>query len=104
MALSSHPTFAGRPEDGQEEAGQDGAGHVNSDSAPDAAMLEPRHVDLRVFVYATGDGPHGYTVADLALTRVAPAGSMVVNSSRGGGAKDTWIFAPAAGEPGKGGA
>jgi len=32
-------------------------------------------------------------LADLALTRVAPAGSMVVNSSRGGGAKDTWIVA-----------
>ena len=31
-------------------------------------------------------------VADLALTRVAPKGSMVVNSSRGGGAKDTWIL------------
>ena len=30
--------------------------------------------------------------ADLALTRVAPAGSLVVNSSRGGGAKDTWIL------------
>ena len=32
-------------------------------------------------------------LADLALTRVAPRGSMVVNSSRGGGAKDTWIIA-----------
>ena len=27
-----------------------------------------------------------------ALTRVAPAGSMIVNSSRGGGAKDTWVL------------
>jgi len=25
------------------------------------------------------------------LTRMAPEGSLVVNSSRGGGAKDTWI-------------
>ena len=30
-------------------------------------------------------------LAPLALTRVAPQGSLVVNSSRGGGAKDTWI-------------
>ncbi|HEY0238794.1 MAG TPA: hypothetical protein VGC37_09120, partial [Friedmanniella sp.] len=27
----------------------------------------------------------------LGLTRMAPEGSLVVNSSRGGGAKDTWI-------------
>jgi uncharacterized circularly permuted ATP-grasp superfamily protein len=50
--------------------------------------LEPRHLDLRPFVlqsdqlYATTGG----------LTRVAmQAGSLVVNSSQGGGAKDTWI-------------
>ena len=30
-------------------------------------------------------------LAPLALTRVAPPGSLIVNSSRGGGAKDTWI-------------
>jgi carboxylate-amine ligase len=54
--------------------------------------LEPRHVDLRAFVYLTGTGPGEQTLADFALTRVAPAGSMVVNSSRGGGAKDTWII------------
>ncbi|MBK0296331.1 extracellular solute-binding protein, partial [Bacillus sp. S34] len=35
------------------------------------------------------------TIADVALTRVAPEGSMVVNSSRGGGAKDTWIIGTA---------
>ena len=39
--------------------------------------------------------PEDCTLADLALTRVAPEGSLVVNSSRGGGAKDTWII----GEP-----
>jgi glutamate---cysteine ligase / carboxylate-amine ligase len=50
--------------------------------------LEPRHVDLRVFVYY-GNEP---VVVPAALTRVAGAGSMVVNSSRGGGAKDTWIL------------
>ncbi|MEK6310616.1 MAG: carboxylate--amine ligase/circularly permuted type 2 ATP-grasp protein [Curtobacterium sp.] len=53
--------------------------------------LEPRHVDLRAFVYATGTGPEDVHLADVALTRVAPEGSMVVNSSQGGGAKDTWI-------------
>lgn len=31
-------------------------------------------------------------VAPAALSRVAPAGSIVVNSSRGGGAKDTWVL------------
>jgi len=50
--------------------------------------LEPRHLDLRPFIlqsdqlYCTTGG----------LTRVAmQAGSLVVNSSQGGGAKDTWI-------------
>ncbi|WP_420369251.1 glutamate--cysteine ligase [Curtobacterium sp. L1-20] len=55
------------------------------------AGLDPRHVDLRAFVYVTGTGPDDARLADVALTRVAPEGSMVVNSSRGGGAKDTWI-------------
>ncbi|PZF61121.1 hypothetical protein DEI92_05840 [Curtobacterium sp. MCBD17_034] len=55
------------------------------------AGLEPRHVDLRAFVYLTGTGADEAHLADVALTRVAPEGSMVVNSSRGGGAKDTWI-------------
>ncbi|MDR6573355.1 carboxylate-amine ligase [Curtobacterium sp. 320] len=55
------------------------------------AGLDPRHVDLRAFVYVTGTGPDDTHLADVALTRVAPEGSMVVNSSRGGGAKDTWI-------------
>jgi carboxylate-amine ligase len=54
--------------------------------------MEPRHVDLRAFVYLTGTGAGQAELAGLALTRVAPAGSMVVNSSRGGGAKDTWIL------------
>ncbi|WP_144711769.1 carboxylate--amine ligase/circularly permuted type 2 ATP-grasp protein [Curtobacterium pusillum] len=56
------------------------------------AGLDPRHVDLRAFVYVTGTGPDDTHLADVALTRVAPEGSMVVNSSRGGGAKDTWII------------
>ena len=50
--------------------------------------LEPRHVDLRVFVYY-GKEP---VVVPAALTRVAAAGSLIVNSSRGGGAKDTWLL------------
>jgi carboxylate-amine ligase len=54
--------------------------------------LEPRHVDLRAVVYLTGTGAGDARLANLALTRVAPAGSMVVNSSLGGGAKDTWIL------------
>ena len=56
------------------------------------AGFEPRHVDLRAFVYVSGTGVEDVHLADLALTRVAPRGSMVVNSSRGGGAKDTWIL------------
>ena len=50
--------------------------------------LSPRHVDLRAFVLS-GDA---VVVAPAALTRVAPAGSRIVNSSRGGGAKDTWLL------------
>ena len=67
VALSSHPTLSG-------------------------TRLQPRHVDLRAFVYLRGTEIEDCTLADLALTRVAPAGSLVVNSSRGGGAKDTWIL------------
>ena len=54
----------------------------------DGQQLAPRHVDLRAFVF-TGSRS---VVAPAALTRVAPAGSMIVNSSRGGGSKDTWLF------------
>ena len=62
-------------------------------SAPslDRAGLHPRHVDLRAFVYLTGTDPADCRFADLGLTRVAAPGELVVNSSRGGGAKDTWI-------------
>jgi carboxylate-amine ligase len=58
------------------------------------AEHQPRHVDLRAFVYLEGASQGQAHVADIALTRVAPAGSMVVNSSRGGGAKDTWLLGP----------
>jgi hypothetical protein len=46
--------------------------------------FESRHVDLRTFVYLTGTEPDDAELAGLALTRVAPRGSMVVNSSRAG--------------------
>jgi uncharacterized circularly permuted ATP-grasp superfamily protein len=53
--------------------------------------LEPRHVDLRPF--AVNDGQRVW-VAPGGLTRVAlPRGSLVVNSSQGGGSKDTWALA-----------
>lgn len=74
VSLTSHPTF-------------------------DGERLEPRVVDLRAFVCAErdGSGPGAVglrpTVLPAALTRVAAGGSLIVNSSRGGGAKDTWIGA-----------
>jgi glutamate---cysteine ligase / carboxylate-amine ligase len=62
--LSTHPSFGGH-------------------------QFQPRHVDhLRAFVFAGSR----VQVAPAALTRVAPANSMIVNSSRGGGAKDTWLL------------
>lgn len=68
VSLSTHPTFEGNG-------------------------LYAHHVDLRVFVHlrSDADGSIAAHVAPAALTRVAPAGSMIVNSSRGGGGKDTWI-------------
>jgi len=68
VSLSTHPTFSGR-------------------------RLEPRAVDLRAFVFQSqyGGTPH-LDVVPAALSRVAPPGSLIVNSSRGGGAKDTWIL------------
>jgi uncharacterized circularly permuted ATP-grasp superfamily protein len=52
--------------------------------------LQPRHVDLRAFV--TFDGERAQAVPG-GLTRVAYAeGELVVNSSQGGGGKDTWVL------------
>jgi glutamate---cysteine ligase / carboxylate-amine ligase len=66
--LSTHPTFTG-------------------------SRLEPRAVDLRAFVLQSRLGDRTtIDVAPATLSRVAPAGSMIVNSSRGGGAKDTWVL------------
>jgi uncharacterized circularly permuted ATP-grasp superfamily protein len=65
IQLSTHPTFV----DGR---------------------LEGRHVDLRPFVLCG----ERVVVTPGGLTRVAlPKGSLVVNSSQGGGSKDTWILA-----------
>jgi uncharacterized circularly permuted ATP-grasp superfamily protein len=65
VPLSQHPTFV----DGR---------------------LEGRHVDLRPFVLCG----EKITIVPGALTRVAlPRGSLVVNSSQGGGSKDTWVLA-----------
>jgi len=68
IALSTHPTF-------------DGEG------------MYPHHVDLRAFVHLRPDGMDGVTaeVMPAGLTRVAAHGSRIVNSSSGGGSKDTWI-------------
>ena len=65
ISLSQHPTFV----DGR---------------------LEGRHVDLRPFVLCG----EKIVVVPGGLTRVAlPRGSLVVNSSQGGGSKDTWVLA-----------
>tara|TARA_R110000868_G_scaffold408293_3_gene690953 strand:+ start:20629 stop:22062 length:1434 start_codon:yes stop_codon:yes gene_type:complete len=51
--------------------------------------IEPRHVDLRPFILYGED----IEVLPGALTRVAlKKGSLVVNSSQGGGSKDTWVL------------
>ncbi len=64
LALSTCPTFA-------------------------APGLVPRHIDLRPFVLSGRD----VTIVPGGLTRVAlREGSLVVNSSQGGGTKDTWVL------------
>jgi uncharacterized circularly permuted ATP-grasp superfamily protein len=55
-------------------------------------VLQPRHVDLRPFVFMHGPGQAA--VMPGGLTRVAFGdGAMVVNSTQNGGAKDTWVLA-----------
>ncbi len=64
IQLSSHPTICG-------------------------GRLRPRRIDLRPFVVSDGTGAKAMAGG---LTRYARgAGEMVVNSSRGGGCKDTWV-------------
>jgi uncharacterized circularly permuted ATP-grasp superfamily protein len=51
--------------------------------------IEPRHVDLRPYVLFG----EKVTIVPGGLTRVAlQKGSLVVNSSQGGGSKDTWVL------------
>jgi uncharacterized circularly permuted ATP-grasp superfamily protein len=64
VGLSTHPTICGEE-------------------------LQPRRVDLRPFVVS---GVHGEAAMTGGLTRFAQgAGEMIVNSSQGGGCKDTWV-------------
>ena len=52
--------------------------------------LSPRRIDLRPFAL---NGPDGISIVPGGLTRVAlKEGSLVVNSSQGGGSKDTWVL------------
>ena len=52
-------------------------------------QVEPRHVDLRPYIL----NGEGITIVPGGLTRVAlKRGSLVVNSSQGGGSKDTWVL------------
>jgi len=54
--------------------------------------MRPRHADLRPFAVNSGDDVY---VLPGGLTRVAlPEGQLVVNSSQGGGSKDTWVVGP----------
>jgi uncharacterized circularly permuted ATP-grasp superfamily protein len=67
---------------------------VNLSTAPTLVdgQLVPRHLDLRPF--AVHDGESVWVLPG-GLTRVAlREGSLIVNSSQGGGSKDTWVVAP----------
>jgi len=58
-------------------------------TAVEGGRLAPRHVDLRPFAVYGED----ISIVPGGLTRVAmQEGSMIVNSSRGGGSKDTWVL------------
>jgi len=70
LALSRHPTYV-------------------------EGEIAGRHVDLRIYVLC---GPGKVTIVPGGLTRVAlRSGSLVVNSSQGGGSKDTWVVGERAG-------
>jgi uncharacterized circularly permuted ATP-grasp superfamily protein len=56
----------------------------------EGGAIEPRHVDLRPYILFGGDKVR---IVPGGLTRVAlRRGSLVVNSSQGGGSKDTWVL------------
>ena len=68
----------------------------HADRDPDGELV-PRHVDLRPFAVYGSE----LRIIPGGLTRVALAeGEMIVNSSRGGGSKDTWVLSD--GRPGGG--
>ncbi|HMG83297.1 MAG TPA: circularly permuted type 2 ATP-grasp protein [Ferruginibacter sp.] len=72
---------------------------INLSSAPCYmnGRMQPRRVDLRPYALC---GPDGIEIVPGGLTRVAlTEGSMVVNSSQGGGSKDTWVLSPLAEPP-----
>ena len=76
LSLSRHPCWVEDPDAGD---GGNGGGH-----------FEGRHVDLRPFILFGRD----VRITTGGLTRVAlRRGSLVVNSSQGGGGKDTWVLA-----------
>ena len=55
--------------------------------------IAPRHIDLRPFVLSRGNEAADVQMVPGGLTRVAlKEGSLVVNSSQGGGTKDTWVL------------
>jgi uncharacterized circularly permuted ATP-grasp superfamily protein len=57
---------------------------------PAIGGMSPRHVDLRPYCLYDGEK---VTIVPGGLTRVAlQRGSLVVNSSQGGGSKDTWVL------------
>ena len=67
-----------------------GRSAVDRPDARRATGLRPRHIDLRPF--AVNDGESVWVLPG-GLTRVAlPEGALVVNSSQGGGSKDTWVL------------
>ena len=67
MSLSVHPTFI-----------------------DDTKEFEPRHIDLRTFSLM---GKNTEYILKGGLTRVAlKRGNLIVNSSQGGGSKDTWVL------------
>ena len=60
------------------------------DDSDGGAHLEGRHIDLRPYSLS---GANGITVPPGGMSRVAlRKGSLVVNSSQGGGSKDTWVL------------
>ena len=60
------------------------------DAEGDGGRLEGRHIDLRPYILSGAKETH---VLPSGLTRVAlRRGSLVVNSSQGGGSKDTWVL------------